>query len=983
MASGGRDRRAGLRPLAVAVLLLPLVTLLAGGPATAVPTPVINLRVDAVEFQTINITFNVSASTDVDHYVIYVSNVSAGTVADLVPSYKADGTRFSQVRYDIINVTSPENASVMQPSAFDPNRFRYDNGTTGNWTLGRVQAFTKYIPSDAWRVFYSITGLLAEVTHYIAVTPVDSRGEENWNITTVSAVPLAAPVERLPGNEGVLLTLGGIIFALAAAFLVLWKTSGPASRPAYAYVGPAIVALAALTFYPTAVGFFLSFTDRTLTTGRGGFDFNLIGLDNYIRVFQRPEFPLVAATTIVWTLVNVFFHVSMGLVLAVLLNRRILARPIYRTLFLLPWAVPSYISIIAWRGMFDRGGVIDALFGGSVDWLGSMPSALVAVIAANVWLGIPFMMMVFSGGLQGIPEDLYEAADVDGLSRWQKFRRITLPLLKPTIVPASLLGFIWTFNLFNVIYLMTQGRPTVAVDIDAGATDILITYVYREGFQPFWRQGFAAAYSVVIFFMLLMVSLSYTRYTRAMESFAGERAPREKGRLAAAWDRLFAPLNARLWAPVKRALDPDQPEAVNPGWMPLGLIAIGLFELSHGWSVLTAMSKWNTATAVHGVTFGFLGLLGAVSALLLAANRASGRRLGLWMGLIGLFAGVLSALWAPWPFVLRPLWYLALLGGLASPMPAREARPSRLAAAFLRIDDAWTRFRLRLPRGRGSSAAERVLLHAFLILFAIFSVFPVLMVIGTAFSNINTMATANLPLIGPFFSRGAAPSWSLNAFVSVTTERPFLRWLGNSLLVSAGTTLWGLAVVLPAAYGFSRFDFRGKRWMMLSFLLVQMFPGAIILIPYYAMMQQLRLLDNPLGLILAYSVTALPFMVWMLKGFFDTIPRDLEEAAMVDGTTRTGAFARVILPLSLPALAVTALFSFLSAWNEWLLAFTFMSKERNFTLPVGISSLVQPPNVLWNEYSALSLVVSIPVVFLFIVFQKYLISGLTKGAVKG
>jgi len=171
--------------------------------------------------------------------------------------------------------------------------------------------------------------------------------------------------------------------------------------------------------------------------------------------------------------------------------------------------------------------------------------------------------------------------------------------------------------------------------------------------------------------------------------------------------------------------------------------------------------------------------------------------------------------------------------------------------------------------------------------------------------------------------------------------------------------------------------------MMLSFLIVQMFPGAIILIPYYAMMQQLRLLDNPLGLILAYSVTALPFMVWMLKGFFDTIPRDLEEAAMVDGTTRTGAFVRVILPLSLPALAVTALFSFLSAWNEWLLAFTFMSKERNFTLPVGISSLVQPPNVFWNEYSALSLIVSIPVVVLFIVFQKYLISGLTKGAVKG
>ena len=982
MAAGGRGPRAGVRPLVASVLLLVLLSL-AGSPASAVPTPVLDLRVDAVEFQTINVTFNVSASADVDRYVIYVSNVSAPTVAGLVASFAADGTRMAQTRYDEIHVTSPENASRMQPGTFDPNRFRFDNGTAGNWTLGRVDVFVKYVPSDTRRILYSITGLLALATHHVAVTPVDSRGEENGNITTVSAVPLAAPVERLPGNEGILLTFGGIILALVVAFLALWKTSGHASRPAYAYVGPAIIALAALTFYPTAVGFFLSFTDRTLTSGHGGFDFNLIGLDNYVRVFQRPEFTLVAATTIVWTLVNVFFHVTMGLVLAVLLNRKIRGRPIYRTLFLLPWAVPSYISIIAWRGMFDRGGVIDALFGGSIDWLGSMPWALVAVIAANVWLGIPFMMMVFSGGLQGIPEDLYEAADVDGLTRWQKFRRITLPLLKPTIVPASLLGFIWTFNLFNVIYLMTQGRPTVAVNLDAGATDILITYVYREGFQPFWRQGFAAAYSVVIFFMLLVLSLSYTRYTRAMESFAGERAPRKKGRLARALDRLVAPLSARLWLPVKRALDPGQPEAVHAGWLPFSAGAIGLFELAYGWSVLTGMGKWNTATAVHGITFGFLGLLGASTALLLAAGRASGRRIGVWTALIGMFAGVLAALWAPWPLGLRPFWYLALLVALALPMPAPEAGPSGLARMAQRLDDAWARLRQRLPQGRGGSILERSLLHVFLILFAIFSVFPVLMVVGTAFSNFNAMTAANLPLIGPYFSRGTAPTWGFAAFVSVTTERPFLTWLGNSLLVSAGTTLWGLAVVLPAAYGFSRFDFRGKRWMMLSFLIVQMFPGAIILIPYYAMMQQLRLLDNPLGLILAYSVTALPFMVWMLKGFFDTIPRDLEEAAMVDGTTRTGAFVRVILPLSLPALAVTALFSFLSAWNEWLLAFTFMSKERNFTLPVGISSLVQPPNVFWNEYSALSLIVSIPVVVLFIVFQKYLISGLTKGAVKG
>ena len=148
-------------------------------------------------------------------------------------------------------------------------------------------------------------------------------------------------------------------------------------------------------------------------------------------------------------------------------------------------------------------------------------------------------------------------------------------------------------------------------------------------------------------------------------------------------------------------------------------------------------------------------------------------------------------------------------------------------------------------------------------------------------------------------------------------------------------------------------------------------------------MKTLGLLDSHLGLILAYSVTALPLCVWMLKGFFDTIPRELEEAAILDGCNQFEVFTRIILPLSMPAIAVTALFSFLAAWNEFLLALTFNSSNDMFTLPVGLASLISSTSQAWGDFAAASLLVSLPVALLFIVFQKFLIEGLSAGGVKG
>jgi arabinogalactan oligomer/maltooligosaccharide transport system permease protein len=281
---------------------------------------------------------------------------------------------------------------------------------------------------------------------------------------------------------------------------------------------------------------------------------------------------------------------------------------------------------------------------------------------------------------------------------------------------------------------------------------------------------------------------------------------------------------------------------------------------------------------------------------------------------------------------------------------------------------------------RRRTRLRSVIIHAVLIAVTGITLFPVLLVVRKSLTPGNEFRLSLNPV---------PDKVSFVHYEKVLGSQDFAgRWLFgrqlfNSFVVSLLTTLVGVFLASTAAYAFSRFRFPGRKGGMLVFLVVQMFPATLIMIPLYVILDRLGLLDSVAGLVLVYSTTAIPFCVFMLKGYFDTIPRDLEEAAYIDGATRFGMFWRVVLPLSKPALAVTALFSFMTAWNEYILAETFLNDETSYTLPVMLKHYVGDKSADWGAFAAGAFLVSLPVMALFYALQRALVSGLTAGGVKG
>jgi arabinogalactan oligomer / maltooligosaccharide transport system permease protein len=278
---------------------------------------------------------------------------------------------------------------------------------------------------------------------------------------------------------------------------------------------------------------------------------------------------------------------------------------------------------------------------------------------------------------------------------------------------------------------------------------------------------------------------------------------------------------------------------------------------------------------------------------------------------------------------------------------------------------------------------QRLLVHGALILIIMGTLYPVLWVVKMALTASQGFSLSALPIPWPPSSITLDNFRYVLATENMAGDWLFGHQLFNSVIVSAATMVFGIVLACTAGYAFSRFDFPGQQVGLKGMLVTQMFPGVVMAIPLYILLDSLHLLNNLVGLCFVYSTTAIPFCVWNLKGYFDTIPKDLEEAAVMDGASQWTIFIKVILPLSRPAIAVTALFCFMTAWNEFILAATFMNSETAYTLPVALQSYVGDYSTEWGHFAAGAVLVSIPVMALFMVLQRHLVEGLTAGGVKG
>lgn len=272
-------------------------------------------------------------------------------------------------------------------------------------------------------------------------------------------------------------------------------------------------------------------------------------------------------------------------------------------------------------------------------------------------------------------------------------------------------------------------------------------------------------------------------------------------------------------------------------------------------------------------------------------------------------------------------------------------------------------------------AWKQVWLHLGVWAFVLFSVYPVLQVVTISLRPGDQLYSTELRII--------PENWTLDAYRIMLTEKPFLLWMRNSIIVAMGTALIGVVLASVGGFALSRYRFRGHGAALQGILMTQMFPATMLLLPLYLLMRKLYLVDTLGGVMIAYVATALPFCVWTMKGYYDTIPVALNEAALIDGCSPLQAFVRVTLPLSAPALVITGLFSFMTGWSEFMVARVMLNSKELMTLPLGLESLFTTYQTEWANYAAGSLLVSLPVVVLFLVLNRFLVSGLTLGSVKG
>ncbi|HWS34945.1 MAG TPA: ABC transporter permease subunit [Actinoplanes sp.] len=608
-------------------------------------------------------------------------------------------------------------------------------------------------------------------------------------------------------------------------------------RLAAVFLAPTALLVGALVLVPIVQSMITS------TTERHGADSVFVGLDNYTALAGDGQFHTGLVNSFVFTAYAEIFKVVLGLSAALLLHRLRRGRALLVGLLLVPWVVPTVVTAFSWRALLDPiFGSVNTLLTDSgigpllaglhlVDtwpagWLSDPELAMPSVILVNVWKGVPFFTVCFLAGLKAIPTDLYEAATIDGASTLQQFRHVTLPGLRHVITVTVTLSSIWTFNNFDLIWLLTQGGPG-----DVTAPYVLVAYS-KAILQL--QYGAGAAATLVMLPVIAGLVFVLVRLLRQEER------------------------------PTPRRTVQGLPWAVT--------------------AVVTGLLFW----ASPQIFWRAAVVLAVILLIAVTIGRVT------YLALAGLLA-----------FTLGPMYWIAVTAFKSE------------TQVVMRDNDLWP------------------------------------------------------------------TPWTLEQFGALFTNQPFGSWYLNTIMVSAASTTIALVCAALGGYALARLRFRGAQGFTVTVLLTYVMPGALLFIPLYQLLIEARLTDSLWSLVLTYPTFTLPFATWLLTGYFASIPVDLEEAALVDGSTRFQAFLRVVLPLAKPGLLAVALFTLTNAWNEFLFAFVFITKDEYKTLPVGMQSMIAGDVVPQGQLAAASLLVSIPVVVMYGFGQRFLTEGLTAGAVKG
>jgi len=625
-------------------------------------------------------------------------------------------------------------------------------------------------------------------------------------------------------------------------------------RVAYALMAPTVILMGGLIGYPFLRAFYISFTNTT-SLNIGPF----VGLTNYINLWKDIFFRRSVMVTAKYTLSAVSLKIVAGILASILLNRLPGKFAFLTGLVLLPWIMPEIVRAITWKSLLDPmyGGLNKGLVSlGLVDkplpFLSGVDTALPTLIVINMWQGIPFFTINILAGLKSIDTSLYEAAAIDGATKWRQFLHITLPGLRYVLIVVGLLSTIWTFNSFGLIFLLTGGGP-----MDASKVYSILAYQYAIAGM---RYGPGIAVSMTMAPVLGIFIVILGRYMMTGRRLHEEEAP-EPG-------------------PVAR--------------------------------FLTAL-VWPIRMVFRAIMWVFWFLNDTIERVIEGIKRLFAR------------------------------------------------------------EESEEQFAKRMRRARWSNS---ILPVTTLILLIMFELLPFFWVIITAFKGeLQITRFENIYWPKP---------WTLIQFKTlIGPTRNFFVWLKNTLLISVTSPFISTAVASMGAYALTRLNWKGSAAFSRTVLVAYLMPGIMMLIPIYALFSKLHLTNTLLGLIISYPTFGLPFAIWLMMGYYSSIPEELEAAALIDGCNRFQTFYKVVLPLTKPALLAVTLFGVTQAWSEFLFAYVMIFSESKMTLPVGLAQMIIGDVLPWGELSAAALIMAVPVLTLYSLGQRYMVAGLTAGAVKG